>query len=49
METNYISLDSSTINPEELNKVQFDTEWIDPDSSVSMMFKEIRKKGIEFV
>lgn len=47
METNYISLDSSTINPEELNKVQFDTEWIDPDSiPVSMMFKEIRKKGI---
>jgi asparagine synthase (glutamine-hydrolysing) len=44
---NYFNFQSSSITPEELNKVQFENEWIDPDSiPVSMMYKKMRSMGI---
>lgn len=47
MVPNHISINALNISPEELNKVQFDNEWIDPDSiPVSIMYKNIRNMGI---
>ena len=44
---NHIKINPLNITPEQLNKAQFDNEWIDPDSiSVSIMYKKIREMGI---
>ena len=44
---NNIQLDTFSLTPDEINKVQFYNEWIDPDSiAVSNMYKKIRSYGI---
>ena len=46
MVPNHISLKSSNISPDELNKVQFYNEWIDPDTlPVSIKYKRMKDMG----
>ncbi len=43
----YIDLNEQSLNPDILNKVQFDNEWVDPDSiPVSLMYKKMREMGV---
>ena len=46
MQVNKLVYDKFNLSPEQLNKTQFDIEWIDSDTvQLSLMYKKMREKG----